>query len=196
MRAFLCLVGLYAAGLVGFYGLYFGVPYFLSRFLFPLSAFLALVWSGAALDVWRRLRRRIPRVVCWIVPILLVGYLIVLSGLIYAASTPDRFFRGVRHLEARVPQEAWIGGFQTGIVGYFRDRTINLDGKVNPEALRARLDGRLSLYIVNSPIDYVFGWEGIAGAIQTPVMAEHFVPDFHDPSDDFGLLRRRSRPPR
>jgi hypothetical protein len=51
-------------------------------------------------------------------------------------------------------------------------------------------------HIVNSPIDHVFGWEGIGRAIQTPIMAEHFVPDFRDPTDGFGLLRQCRRPPR
>jgi hypothetical protein len=191
LRVFLSVVGLYALALIVFYGLYFGVPYFLTRFLFPLSAFLALLWSAAALGLWDVLRRHAPRLVCRIVSASFVAYCVAFNALAYATGGTDRFFNAVRHLEALVSKEAWIGGFQTGIVGYFHDRTINLDGKVNADALRARLDERLSTYIVNSRIDYVFGWEGISGAIHTEIMAEHFEPCFRDPNDGFGLLRRR-----
>jgi hypothetical protein len=43
-------------------------------------------------------------------------------------------------VESRVPPEEWVAALQTGTLGYFRDRVLNLDGKVNPQALRRRHD--------------------------------------------------------
>jgi hypothetical protein len=42
----------------------------------------------------------------------------------------------VRLVQASVPPEATVAAGQTGTLGYFRDRVLNLDGKVNGEALR------------------------------------------------------------
>jgi len=194
MRAFVCVVGLYGVALAVFYGLYFGVPYFLYRFLFPLSTFLAIAWAAAAYGLWRRLTRRLPRRWCRVAPALLVAYAVVLTYLIYDLTKADRFFKAVHHFETHVPEECWLGGFQTGIVGYFHDRTINLDGKVNADALRARLEENLSSYIVRSPIERLYGWEGMLGAIRTATIAEHFELEFRDPNEGLTILRRRSLP--
>ncbi|NJN67317.1 MAG: hypothetical protein HC884_11700 [Chloroflexaceae bacterium] len=38
-------------------------------------------------------------------------------------------------IERYVPDGDDIAAFESGTLGYFHDRTINLDGKVNPEVL-------------------------------------------------------------
>ena len=63
----------------------------------------------------------------------------------------------------------WVGAPQSGTLGYFHDRTINLDGKVNPLALQARQDNRLFHYIVNdTPIEYIADWYGFARWVDHP----------------------------
>ena len=53
---------------------------------------------------------------------------------------------------------------QSGTLGFFHDRTINLDGKVNPDALRAKLaEGGVIPYVVrNNKIEYIADWAGFA----------------------------------
>lgn len=51
MRLFV-LVGLYLLGFYGFYGLYFGAYFFLERYLFPISPFLALLWAIVVVWAW------------------------------------------------------------------------------------------------------------------------------------------------
>jgi len=64
-----------------------------------------------------------------------------------------------------VNEDQWVGAVQTGTLGYFHDRTINLDGKVNPAALRElQRTGDVRPYVVHeTPIDYVADWSAIAG---------------------------------
>jgi hypothetical protein len=40
-----------------------------------------------------------------------------------------------------------MGGFESGTLGYFRDRVVNLDGKVDPDALAAELAGRTPAFV-------------------------------------------------
>ena len=50
-----------------------------------------------------------------------------------------------------------------GTLGFFHDRTINLIGEVNPEALRAKLaDGDVISYILASKIEFLVDWANIA----------------------------------
>jgi hypothetical protein len=53
-----------------------------------------------------------------------------------------------------------------GNPGWFHDRTINLDGKVAPEALRAVPDdGHVLDDVLRSPVGYVGDWAGITGRL-------------------------------
>ena len=46
-----------------------------------------------------------------------------------------------------------VGGFEAGTLLYFRDRTVNLDGKVNHDALEAARAGRSPEYVARRRID-------------------------------------------
>jgi hypothetical protein len=49
-----------------------------------------------------------------------------------------------------------FGACQSGYFSYFLDQTVhNLDGVVNPEALRAIKQGRLDEYIISAKIDFL-----------------------------------------
>lgn len=62
-------------------------------------------------------------------------------------------------VEARVPPEDWVAALQTGTLGYLRDRVLNLDGKVNPEALRRR--GDIWRYLDERGIRWLCDWPEI-----------------------------------
>jgi hypothetical protein len=51
-----------------------------------------------------------------------------------------------------------VGAFQSGVIGYFHDGTVNLDGKVNGAALRASKAGRLGEYVDDVRIDVLIDW--------------------------------------
>ena len=47
------------------------------------------------------------------------------------------------------------------VIGYFNDNVINLDGKINGEALRAWTDGRLAAYVDDARIEVLIDWPGV-----------------------------------
>ena len=106
--------------------------------------------------------------------------------------------------EVRQPDRDWVGSPQSGTIGYFHDRTINFDGKVNPFALEARLQGRISQYVVDSEVGYVADWAWTAGTVAIPppglvltmadpIIAGAFEVAHADVERNVGVLKRRSR---
>jgi hypothetical protein len=66
------------------------------------------------------------------------------------------FYDAARWVEANSAPDDTIGVFQSGAVGYFSNRrVINLDGKVNRDALDAIRSGNLGDYLRKSGIDIV-----------------------------------------
>ena len=69
-------------------------------------------------------------------------------------------FETARWLSENTPEDARIGSFNAGILGYFSERTvINLDGVVNEDAYHARRDGLSMEYICGEEIQYLVDLE-------------------------------------
>ena len=96
-------------------------------------------------------------------------------------------------IQSHLTDEDWVGAIQSGTIGFFHARTINLDGKVNPRALHARRLGRFPGYVVRSPVEWLVDWPPILRQItKWPLVQEEFVVVVEDPSRRLLVFRRRS----
>jgi hypothetical protein len=185
---------LHGLALVTYYGLFFGAPHFLSRYLSPLAPLLIIASVSVALDLGRLVLPRFPD---------LLARLYAFGGIALSVALLARYLlpgvqeqghmQVVRWVEENVPDEAWVAAVQTGTLGYWHDRTVNLDGKVNPEALEARrTEGHVLRYVTESDIDYVADWEGVGGWIERPEggFAEAFELVIRDPKQNLAVMRR------
>jgi len=149
--------------LVIFYGIFFNVPHFIGRYLFPISPFFVLLWAAVVVSVWHHLEQSRLRILLPAVAVGFAGYLILAHAQAYWG---NQYYLGSQHLhwqvvewtKKNVPESAWVGALQSGTLGYFHDRTINLDGKVNPDALVARQTNKIGDYIQQKNIEYIVDW--------------------------------------
>ena len=186
---------LYGAMIVAYYGLYFGAGHFLSRYFAPLGPLLITAAVFVALDLAARLPwhgRDIARLGGAAALALSVALLVRLT---LPGVKEQGHFHVVAWVEENVADETWVGAVQTGTLGYWHDRTINLDGKVNPEALEARrTEGDVLNYVVASEIDYIADWAGMAEWVE--MSNETFNDAFElvvaDPRRNLAVLRRRA----
>jgi hypothetical protein len=186
----LSLGGLYGLGLVLFYGLYFGAPWFVGRFLFPLTPFIFI--AGAQIAIAWADRGKGERRARWASTAVVVLLLATLARLVDTYSHhSNQHFQVVDWVRRNVPDDEWVAAMQSGTLGFFHDRTYNLDGKVSHEALAALRGNRLSEYIVSKPIRYIADWEGFSIWAELPVLKEHFDLVVHDPEKNLAVLARR-----
>lgn len=176
------LLGLVHAGLFAtYYGAFFGAGHFLSRYTAPISILSAFLTVGVVMT-------RVPSALARAAfPPLLALLALVLDLRGYRKSHEQMHFQVVTWVAANVPDDVWVGAIQSGTVGFFHDRTINLDGKTNPNALKALGKG-MRAYILSTPIRYLADWNGIAG------WHTWLEPDFQvvvdDPVANLGVLKR------
>lgn len=187
--------------LSGYYGIMFGAPHFLARYLSILSPFL---WTTTAVTLMVLLARilkaetRVSYAAASIVGVLAI------AAAVFAGTTFARGYSpGTAHMHkqvaewvvANVPKTSWVGAPQTGVVGYFHDRTLNLDGKVNPQALRVLLDEEHILnYVLASKVDYIVDWVGMAEWVTfdhlSPRFGREFVVVVKDQEHNLAVLKR------
>ena len=182
---------LFLSGLGGYYGLYFGAPWFVSRFLFPVSPFLIVVGLGVAMFGVSRLPPRPMRLAVPAVLAALVVHQAWSNVERYRNGTKHTHFQVVEWVDNNVEDEQWVGAIQTGTLGFFHDRTINFDGKVNVDALESRLAGYHHQYIVDSPIEFFADWAGFVFWKDSRIFGSRFELIVEDHERNLAVFRRR-----
>lgn len=188
---------LFTAGISLYYGVFFGAPHFLSRYTSSLSPFL---WLCTVATVYCVLDRVFKTQRGFGLAALVLVATLTLDGAFFAW---HNYSRGHTHMhkqvvdwvEANVPKTQWVGAVQTGTLGFFHDRTLNLDGKVNPDALKVLLkDGHILNYVLDTKVDYIVDWVGVAEWVHLTQHSPRFAVEFEvvlkDPKLNLAVLRR------
>lgn len=186
--------------LSGYYGLRFGAGHFLDRYLFPAAPLIALGNVAALVALTNRVRgQRLVAVGRVVMASLLLALVFGHNARAYAQGRQHMHFQVVEWVGRNIPEATWVAAAQTGTLGFFHDRTINLDGKVNPEALWWRKQNRIPEYIVASRwgkeqanIDYIVDWEGMAGWSALAPIHANFDLVVDDAGLNLAVFRRKS----
>jgi hypothetical protein len=190
-RQWLGLLGVWATLHVGFYGVIYGAGYFMGRYLFPLSTWAALLSIWVLHRLWIRAGRPRPMPLAAACLGVIVAVSVGLDVRMYRHGRNNGHFQIVQWVDANVSEDVWVGAIQTGTLGFFHDRTFNLDGKVSPPALRAKLEGRTFEYVLSRPIRYLVDWTGIATWLADPAFGRHFELLLYDEERNLAVLARR-----
>ncbi|MGB7243174.1 MAG: hypothetical protein WBC93_13940 [Sulfitobacter sp.] len=199
MRYVMVTYALHGLVLVMYYGLFFGAPHFMSRYMAPLAPFLIIATTSVLIGL---LRGVTPGAATGLLKAVgLIGIVIslgLLGRLLIPGVKSQGHFQVVDWVHKNVPQDVWVGAVQTGTLGYWNDRTINLDGKVNPDALAVLQEhGNVLDYVIDSKIQYLADWHGIAkwtttGNWGNTRFTETFEVLVDDEDLNLGGLKRRS----
>ncbi len=189
---------LHGGALAYYYGFHFGAEHFLSRYLAPFAPLLVMAAVVAVCDLARLLAGAKGQALASATALLAFG---LTGALLVFFATPSQreqgHFQVVAWVTENVDDATWVGAVQTGTLGYWHDRTINLDGKVNPEALAERLRiGTVLDYVTRSDINVLADWVGIATWIDEERFgfADAFELIVNDPEANLAVLRRRAAP--
>lgn len=199
-RRFFMLGFVFLVFITAYYGLFFGAPHFLQRYFSPLTPILWLAVCVSACFFAFSLFdkndsvRRFFYLVFFILAVGASAYAYTDYARGYAKGTAHEHKQVVDWIQRNVPDSEWVGASQSGTLGFFHDRTINLDGKVNPEALKAKLeDGDVLVYVINSKINYIADWYGLAGWVDSarnPGFANKFEVLVKDKGRNLTVLHR------
>jgi hypothetical protein len=196
-RRFFVIMLIFATCVSSYYGFFFGASWFVSRYLSSLSPMLWLMSFTTIyllLVATTKSAMRFKNVgILLIIPLLAITTL--QSSLGFYHGNQHQHKQVVEWVLQNVDAQKWVAAVQTGTLGYFHDRTINLDGKTNPEALRARIvEGGVLPYVVRDlRIEYIADWAGVcdwAGSKNAAHFNEHFKVELVDTSSNLCVMHR------
>jgi hypothetical protein len=189
-RYWLAVLSMWAGLLVGFYGVIYGAGYFVGRYLFPLSTWTALLAVWLAHRLWVRAGSPHPGLSRGLAFTCVLVLSIGLDARAHRRGMNNGHFQVVEWVEEHVPDDVWVAAIQTGTLGFFHDRTYNLDGKVSPAALEAQFEGRTFEYLLERPTMYLVDWVGIETWLDDPRLGRHFELVLLDEASNLAVLRR------
>jgi hypothetical protein len=142
------------AALALYYGLSFIAYWFYYRYLFPVAliATLSIAWWAAPVA------RRHPVVAAALVALLcaptLVSAVMAQRGRTLHVQTV--YWEQLALIDEHVPEGDTVAAGQAGTLGYFRARTVNVDGKVNREAIPYQ--NRMWDYLAERDVRWFADW--------------------------------------
>lgn len=156
-RSALVLLGVPALGLAVQFLIHGGVRWYVREwYLAGVFPVLALALAVVLDELWR-----------WRAGV--VASAAVLALIVAASAAKSRatysdgwyglqtdMLEAARWIDTETPPDARVGAFNSGIIGYFSNRTtVNLDGVMNPDALDAIKDRRVVAYMQERRITYL-----------------------------------------
>jgi hypothetical protein len=120
------------AVLAAWYALSSWAVHFYTRYMAPSTLVAVFVLASAAASTCLKM----PRIAAASAVLAIVPVLILTVLLWHGGPVPNGFLRGqVKLVERYASSRETVAAGQSGTLGYFRSRVVNLDGKVNPRAL-------------------------------------------------------------
>lgn len=153
--SFLLVFGVSLCAAYAFY--VFGVFFFI-RYFYPLY-FVAVIYFALVLRdslAWFSGHLRLRRFAAAAAAVYLAGHLFMAFNCCFRSIVVYHFYDVARWVEDNTDEDDTIGVFQSGTIGYLSNRrVINLDGKVNGDALDAIEAGTLPDYIQSRGVDFI-----------------------------------------
>ena len=162
----------WAAGiacLLAVYVLLFWSAHFYARYASPmLIVTLPLLALALAEQPWVRQRTGL------VLAALVLLWLGLDAGTMHSGKVANNILAAgyIHQYYPKVP----VGAFQSGVNGYFDENVINLDGKVNTQALAAAQAHRLPQYIDATGINVMVDWPGYIETLPHDYLARNWEP--------------------
>lgn len=155
--------GVYLIGMTVAYSSIVLGQWFYDRYGTPLAIFFTII-LGLVVYETLPLRRWVFQAYA---PVIMASFVFLLvfgsySWMIRGPSVvpSDGFYDAALWINHHVEKPVSVGSFQSGLIGYYADpKVINLDGKVNNDAKRARDIGQMWNYVCGNSIDFIVDWE-------------------------------------
>ena len=159
-------------GLIAIYYIFFfSAPYFIPRYFQPLRIGWLIVFCCASAKIIDGFKIQYTYHKVIVTAFLCVFTLIAVG---FSGGSYIYFFT-ITHPSELYLTGKWalshpaerIGMEQTGTAGFISPNVVNLDGKVNYDALMAKKRGDIGAYVVSENFDYIADWREFSGQITT-----------------------------
>lgn len=182
----------HALGLILYYSLVFGSPHFTSRYLVPWRILCSMAVVTLLYVVFMNASK--PGRIGFAL-IVVAAMAVTINGFMWNFTLPigNLYVARSDWINRNVAPNERVAMFQSGTTGFMCRNVVNLDGKVNADALRATQRGTMADYIIENRFDVLMDWRELV----LPLMEDSRIRAAYQQVDslsDGSLVFRRVRP--
>ncbi len=167
-----------AAALVLYYLFFSAAGHFYGRYLAPLWLFWTESLAASLALHYKHWPDRKTRTVMHLAGVALtILFAVQIGYTIHRGHVSNSHLYSALYIQEHAAELGTVGAFQNGVIGYINhERTINLDGKLDREALKLR--GHLECYLSKRGISTVIDWPDFVynGWIDASFVNSHLHP--------------------
>ena len=157
----------YSVAVLVYYVFFFSAPHFMARYLHPVRVLSVIVFAMILPKLLNSAMRWSTHSLARksvLIMLLLVAASFSIERYIhcFTAPTTDDFYRLGLWAEAHSGR---VGVEQSGPTNFVSQNVVNLDGKVNPDALAARKEHQIGAYIAEQRFEYLADWSPTVTAL-------------------------------
>ncbi len=139
------------------YAVFFWPLHFYLRYSSPVTVLVIPLLAAAAA---RRFSKSRPAFATAAVIGLVVCFFAAAAVSLHTGRIGNNLTVAAGVIAREFPPPAKVGMFQSGVTGFFNPNVVNLDGKIDPEALRHLRDKKTDAYIDREGIGVILDWPG------------------------------------
>jgi len=155
------------------YVVHFHAPYFLDRYFQPIRIIWLFCAAVLIAEAYRKYDARLLRWGVRVFTVVAVGYFAVAYAMNFTPPHLTDLYR--TGLWAKQHPESIVGIEQSGVAGFIADNVCNLDGKMNPDVMRAIQNGTMPEYIKTQKFPYLADWDSVINEL---LVTSHAVSDY------------------
>lgn len=162
-----------------YYVFFFSAPHFIPRYFQPYRI-LVLILAALALPsiIQQLLNSKITKALLYSFIVIAFLFSYVRYGYYFTINDYSDFYLTGKWAEKTAP--ARVGMDQSGTAGFVASNVVNLDGKVNIGALRARQKGDIGAYVAQEQFEYIADWQEKVDEITASAKRHGFAYVLHD----------------
>lgn len=175
--------------LLALYTTCFWATHFYSRYESPL---LIIVSPMIAILLAGRIERKRPSMlplILYTVATLFFAWCVVS---LHTGRIGNQHVISAGYIKAHWPTER-VGAFQSGVIGFFNNNVLNLDGKLDQDALKAIQDNAVSKYIDGQKVDVLIDWPESLRRLDGDYLKSRWQPCVERVQNESVCLQRRGQ---
>jgi hypothetical protein len=149
----------------------FHAPYFLDRYFQPIRIVWFFIAAVLIAKVSWQPTSKLARYGALVYMIAATIFFAIFYSLNFTAPHVSDLYRTA--LWAKQHPNVIVGMEQSGVAGFTADNVWNLDGKMNPDAMRAIKAGTIAAYINSQKFSYLADWDSIVQELLVHANAVH-----------------------
>lgn len=165
-----------------YYNFYFNVYWYINRYMAP-AIILFVIYASFSTQLFKSLYTKL-----FLVASIFIS--VIIGGSTLYKFNDFMYTEQVNWIKQNASDSTWVAALQSGTLGYFHNKTINMDGKLNSDILY--LNDEYGKYLFENNVEYFIDEDQLVDDFKKKNVEKYYYE--YDRTANFKVLKKRDVP--